>query len=355
MPSIAVSPTTAISQPAELLELAGFPIAGHYGDPEAEYRAVLSGAGVFDRSAWGRLRVTGERPQAWLNGIVSNDTNLKPGEGCRALLLTIKGRIACDLNVHAVDDGLWIGTAFDTAAGLAENLRRLVLYGDRIEVEDVRPETFQFTVAGPQAAAVVRHAVGADVDDLKPGQVITTDDVTVWATRLGEPRAYDVVAPLGQAEARWCAFTEQAQPYGWRAAELLRIAAGLPRWGAELTGDVLPLEAELEEALSHSKGCYPGQEIVARMRDRGHANRLLRLLAMQGEVAPRRDATLSVPGDPRPVGMITSAAAVPDEGVRALAYVKSAAADPGVRLELTVPGGDVVAAEVMLAHRGWRP
>lgn len=356
MPESALSPTLLLSRPADTLDLAGFTVPGHYGDPVAEYATVTASAGVFDRSAWGRLRVLGERPQAWLNGIVSNATvGLQPGQGCRALLLTVKGRIACDSRVYAAGDGLWLATAFDTASGLADNLRRLVLYGDRIDVREVRDETCQFTVQGPDAAEVVQRATNHDPSQLSPYEALEAGHVFIAATRLGDQPAYDVIASRNEAEALWYRLTEHARPCGWRAAEMLRLAAGLPRWGAELTPDVLPLEAELDEALSHTKGCYPGQEIVARMRDRGHANRLLRLLALDGDAVPRRDATLSVPGDPRPVGLVTSAATVPGRGVLALAYVKVAQAEPGTRLEVIVPGGATVGAAVVAASGGWQP
>ena len=356
MPDIADSPTLTISKPAETLALAGFSIPAHYGDPAAEYGAVKAGAGVFDRSAWGRLRIDGERPGAWLNGIVSNDTAaLTPGDGCRALLLTVKGRIACDLWVYRLDDGLWIETAFDTGEGLAANLRKLILFGDRVTVSDQRPSTCQFTVMGPDAAATVQRATSHEVGAMKPCQALLAEPLVITAVRLGAVPAFDLCAPLAEAESLWYRLTEAARPFGWRAAEMLRIEAGLPRWGAELTGDALPLEAELESALSHTKGCYPGQEIVARMRDRGHANRLLRSLAIEGDAVPRRDATLSVPGDPKPVGLITSATAVPDQGVRGLGYIRVAQAEPGTRLEVIVPGGATAEAEVRQASGGWQP
>jgi len=251
MPDIVASPTLTITCPVETLTLAGLAVPGHYGDPAAEYAAAVERTGVFDRSVWGRLQITGERPGAWLNGIVSNETaELQPGEGCRALLLTVKGRIACDMRIYATADGLWLETAFDTADGLAGNLRKLVLYGDRIEIHDARAETCHYTVQGPAAAECVRLATGEDPSSLAPTQILCSESLRIAAARLGEMPAYDVWAPRDQSEALWRRLAEHARPIGWRAAEMLRLAAGLPRWGAELTPEVLPLEAELPDALT---------------------------------------------------------------------------------------------------------
>lgn len=335
-----------VSAPSERLDLAGWPIAGHYGDPDAEAVAVREAVGIIDHTARGRLAVRGETAGRWLNRIVTNDTaSLAPGDGCRALLLTAKGRIVCDLRVHRLTDRLLIDTAFDTGEGLRVDLERKVLFGDAVEVLDVRPETVQIGVHGPAAAALVESETGVAAGELarygaaeRAGIVVTRTDA------FGDP-GYEVIVPAPNGAELWRRFAAAARPFGWRAAEALRIEAGLPRWGAELTPDVLPLEAELEEALSHTKGCYPGQEVVARMRDRGHANRLLRALAIEGHEAPSRGAELLSAG--AVVGRLTSAARTVRFGVVGLGYVRRAAAEPGTRLEVDC-GGVTRAAEVVL-------
>ncbi|NUQ16633.1 MAG: folate-binding protein YgfZ, partial [Flavobacteriales bacterium] len=303
------SPLLPLAAPVETISLAGWTTAAHYGDIPAEIDAVHRHVGLIDQTIRGRLAVGGPDRGRWLNKIVSNETAaLQPGEGCRALLLSTKGRITCDLRVYALADSLLLETAFDTADGLLEVLRGYVLFGDQVTVTDRRQELCQLGVHGPAAAALLRRLTGLEVSSLSRYGVAAKDSLMVARTDDFGPAGYDLFAPLERAAELWEGLRAEARPFGWRAAEVLRLEAGRPRWGAELTPDYLPLEAELSEALSHTKGCYPGQEVVARMRDRGHANRLLRRLAVDGTVLPQRGATLTVAGSPKPVGLVTSVA-----------------------------------------------
>lgn len=324
---------------AETIDLAGWRIAAHYGDPAAEVAAVHRAAGLIDRGERGRIAVLGEARCDWLNKIVSNDTSrLAPGDGLRALLLTVKGRIGCDLRVYALADRLLLDTAFDTAEGLLENLRRFRLYGDAIELRDLRPETCQLGLHGPAAARLASEVSGLDAASIERYGCIESDGLLlVRHDEFGEP-GYDLIAPVDRGPALWATLSAEAQPFGWLAAEIMRVEAGEPRWGAELNGDHFPLEAELEEALSHTKGCYPGQEVVARMRDRGHPNKLLRPLAVAGDKVPVRGAHVLARDEPKPVGTIYSAVASPTLGVRALAYLKTECAEPGTTLFAVVDG-----------------
>ena len=132
------SPLLAVHPPAATVTLAGWTVAEHYGEPAAEVAAVHRDAGLIDRSVRGRLAVTGADRREWLNRIVSQDTaTLAPGAWRRALLLTVKGRIAADLRVFATADRLLLDTAFDAGEGLVRNLQSFVLYGDGVTVEDV--------------------------------------------------------------------------------------------------------------------------------------------------------------------------------------------------------------------------
>lgn len=349
MPRSALLETTA---PAATVDLAGWTVAAHYGDPAGEVGAVHAGAGVIDRSERGRLTVAGPSRCAWLNNQLSQDTSrLAAGDGCRALLLTVKGRIGCDLRVWAGAARLWLDTAFDTADGLLDNLTRWKLYGDAIELAPARAGTCQIGVHGPRAAEIVAAVTGLPAGDLawmhcleQGERVVTRHD------EFGEP-GYDVIAPLDEGPALWAALRDRARPFGWQAAEILRVEAAEPRWGAELSPDHFPGEAELEEALSHTKGCYPGQEIVARMRDRGHPNKLLRALAIDGHKVPARGAHLLAPGQASPVGTVYSAVLSPTLGVRALAYVRRDCAEPGAILYAALTDGSPARAVVELRRR----
>ncbi|MBI2298075.1 MAG: aminomethyl transferase family protein [Armatimonadetes bacterium] len=325
------------THPAATLNLAGWEVAEHFGDPLAEIAAVHAAAGLIDHSERGRVLVRGEDRLSWLHRQVTNDIlRLTPGTGCRALLLTIKGRIQCDLRVFVLPDALLLETSFDNGEWLAANLRSQILFRDKATVEDVRSATAQLGVHGPDAADRVRQATSLDPSELPIYGVAGTDALRVARTdELGEP-GYELFAPAERGVELWDALAASAQPFGWQASEVLRVEAGRPRWGAELTPDVFPAEAELEEALSHTKGCYPGQEVVARMRDRGHANRSLRRLVFQGALPPR-DAELVV-GE-KVVGHVTSAVASPVRGLVGMGYVRREVTADSV-LSVRWPGGE---------------
>lgn len=320
------SPLLAVTAPAATVTLADRLVAEHYGDPLAEAAAVLAEGGLVDRSERGRLTVAGPDRAAWLNRLLTNDlAALRPGRGCRALLLTVKGKLAADLRVGALADRLWLDTAFDTGDSLLAFLRGRKLFGDRVELADARGDWVQLGVHGGAAAQLGLPELPLYGIDSWGDRVVLRHD------ELGLP-GYDVFAPLAAGESLWREWAAQVRPFGWRAAELLRLEHGRPRWGAELTPDVFPAEAELEEALSHTKGCYLGQEFVARLRDRGHVNRCLRPLRVTGDVVPTRGAELTADG--KPAGMVTSAVWSPRLGVVGLGYVRTAFAEPGARLSV---------------------
>ena len=233
------------------------------------------------------VRVAGPDAASYLQRMVSNDVEaLDPGGSCEALLLTAKARIVAPLVVlrRGADDFLLL-TEPGLGDALAQALRR-TRFAAKAEIE---PE--------PHASTVV---LGAE----PPPGAIPTRDYGVPAYELLDAPAPPEAAPAAQEE-----------------LERLRILARAPRWGRELDDRVLPAEAGLEErAISFTKGCYPGQEPVARLHYRGRANRGLRILALAGPELPSHDAELTLDG--KSVGRVTSAVPDGDGGVLALAYVR---------------------------------
>lgn len=327
------SPLLAAAQPAATVALADWTVAAHFGDPQAEAAAVLGGVGLVDRSERGRLRVDGPDRLAWLNRLVTNDTaRLRPGSACRAFLLTVKGKLAADLRLAAATDWLWLDTAFDTAPSVLAFLGARKLFGDQVGLTDLRDTTVQLGLHGPGAAALL------GVGEL-PVYAATQlgERLVLRHDELGVP-GYDVLAPLESGPALWAELAAGACPFGWQASEILRLEHGRPRWGSELTIDVMPGETGLEEALSHTKGCYLGQEFVARLRDRGHANRHLRALRIAGEQLPARGATLHDEAG-ADAGRLTSVTWSARRGAVAMGYVRTAHAEPGTRLVVEVEQG----------------
>jgi tRNA-modifying protein YgfZ len=247
----------------------------------------------FPRSAAPRprdfLAVSGPDAEDFLQRMLSNDVAaLEPGAGCDALLLTPKARVVAPLRVirRAVDDFLLL-----TEPGLGETLRSQLLrvrFAAKVEVQ------------------VEQHTSHVRLGD------IPADGLAVPISDYGV-QAYEVVD--GEPDG--------AEPLAEDALERLRIEARTPAWGRELDERVLPAEAGLvERAVSLTKGCYPGQEPIARLHYRGHANRGLRVLAIEGDALPAYDAEISL-GE-KVVGRVTSAVPSAEAGgVRALGYVRA--------------------------------
>ena len=295
--------------------------------------AVRSGAGLFRPAARGVLRVAGGDRVRWLDGMLSNDVAaLAPGpeaSGCPALLLTRQGRIVADPHVLLRPECLWLELAREAIAPTREALARFII-ADDVELEDASEERERIALEGPEAAGLVAPELAADAcSDVEIAGV----DVTVAAYGLALPGGRQLFAPAGSADALVEALRTQAPQLveaGPEALEILRIESGVPRLGPELDEQVLPAEARLEAAVSTTKGCYSGQDVVARMASRGRVSHLLVGLACPGAVPPVPGEALSLAG--KPVGEITSACLSATAGAIALGFVRSAHAAAGTKL-----------------------
>ncbi len=322
----------------------------------AEYDAVRSpgGAGVIDRSSRALLRLTGPDRHTFLQGMVTNDIlALAPGYGCRAAFLDTTGHILADLRVWNGPDALLIETDPQASARFLQTLDMYLIMED-VQVADVSDEWTLLRVLGDAASAVVSALVSPpfmpDMSAMTFHAVTFTDGAQgyVAVTDPNDLAGLDLWLPAASAPAAWEALlSRDVVPVGTHAAETLRIEAGEARWGRELSEAVLLPEADLPDTVSYSKGCYVGQEIIARLRARGHANRALRgILLPDTAPIPGPDATLHAPEHGpeagREIGRITSAAASPRFGGRALAlgYVRREYLEPGTAVAVHLPQPD---------------
>jgi aminomethyltransferase len=306
---------------ATFAERDGWLVAAYYDGVEDEWTDAHEGIAVGDRSARGFLRVHGPDARRLLQGLVTNDVDgLAPGQAVYALVLTPKGRPVSDLRLACTaEDAFLLECEPGAHDALAASLRRYRL-ASRAEIEDARGE-----VAG--AALLGR----ADVPAV-PGLVM-----------LPSVLGTDVAGPPEQVRQVWEAYPG-ATPIGADTYELLRVEGGVPRAGAELTEDVLPAEAGVvDRAVSFSKGCYVGQEPVARLHFRGHPNRTLRRLVLAGVGAPGLPAAI-IAGE-REVGRVTSLATPPEGPALALGYVRREVED-GAEVRLRGPDGELYEAAV---------
>ncbi len=345
---------------ARFTEVNGCEVVDDYGDAMAEYAALRESAGVLDLSFRGRICLTGADRVRFLNGQVTNNVkDLRAGEGCYAALVTAKGKLQSDLNIFHLPDELLLDFEPGLAAAVTERLEKFII-ADDVQVVDAALYYGLLSVQGPKAEEVVRGAgLAADVP-LQPLSFTTARDETPGDIYLmNQPRlgrcGFDLFVPLaalgavmdkaiaaaGQTGGRAC---------GWRALEMVRIEAGIPRYGADMDESNLAPEAGIEDrAISYSKGCYIGQEVIARIRTYGQVARALRGLRLADDLKspPVKGDKLFHGG--KEVGYLTSIAASPALKANiALGYVRKEANEVGTVLTLRSAGGDSGAKIVAL-------
>lgn len=322
-----------------------------YGDAAAEVGAVRAATGILDWGGGTRLRVThtGARTaHDFLQGLLSNDVPTEPTQpGCYATLLTNTGKIIADCRVWAETDSFLL-TAESAAGGRLRDA--LAKYGflDDVEVTDISDALGLLGLHGPRAAQVFDVAFGATLPGLEPHVLYTVateiGDVRVARTAVTGEVGFDVFIEAAQLDAAWAALTGAgATPIGLDAFHILRVEAGVPWMDAELDEQVIPNQVGLDHAVSFTKGCYVGQEAVAKLHYLGRTNRRLVGLLLGDAAPPEHGALLLVAG--KRVGRITSAVvSTTCNQTIAIALCKNAHAEPGTTIEVEGAGGATVAA-----------
>lgn len=316
---------------------------------------VRAGLGIFARSDRALLEVRGADRVRWLDGMLTQDVKRLAargeGAGAHALFLTHRGAIVADLRVGIVGETLVLECERSELDPIREALAKRII-ADEVELSDRLRDQDALGIEGPGAEAVlagVLEAGSPPADGHWLRSRIAGSPVLVAAIGWSGERAYQLhFAPTvrGDVEA---ALEAAAAGLGVDCVrgdaslqEILRVEAGIPRQGSELDEEVLPPEARLESAIATNKGCYVGQEIVARLRSRGQVNHLLVGLRLAGGAAPERGARLSFEG--RAIGELTSVVDSPSEGRIALGYVRREQAEPGLVLEVEGAGRATVSA-----------
>ena len=321
---------------AEYTHSVGGSVPAHHGDPAPEYAALVGGAAVVDLSHRTILLLTGKRAAEMLGAILTNDVPEDDARGVYAALLNPKGRIQTDLRVLKTDQGVLIDTEPEGAAAAREILGRYAPFS-RVTLEDLTPWAI-LGLYGPRAKELLGNPELAEHETAE----ITLGDITVLAAGVAVPVVgYDLIGPADAIEtARWHLVDRGATPAGLNAYETARIEAGIPRFGSDITPENFPAEAGiLQRAVSFEKGCYPGQETVARMHYRGHPNKRLRRLAVEG---PLPEPGTPITQNEKQVGYLTSIASLPVDGeTLALGYL-SRNADPGE----TLHAGDAIVSPI---------
>jgi aminomethyltransferase len=335
---------------AVLVELAGFEVVAHYGDPAREYAAAHESVALFDNSPTGCLWLRDRDRAALLHRLSTNDIEgLEPGQGIRTVLTNHNGRIIDALLVYALADELLVVTTPQQRAAVARLLKKNIFFNDQVKIEDTSDMLCQLTLFGPQAGALLDDLTGQPISELPLHAIVVAQvgDARAWIARtlpLGGAgfALYVPIEPVNSLPMVWLTLQQAgAQPLGQDAHDLLRVEAGYPAFGRELTLDYIPLETGLWDAVSFTKGCYVGQEIIARMESRNRIAKQLRGLKLSAPVAA--PASLTVEGSA--AGNLTSAVQSPRYGPIALAYVRSKHAEPGTQVGIAESDvtGEVVA------------
>jgi folate-binding protein YgfZ len=302
---------------------------------DAQYRQLREECGLLERKGRGKLILRGVDAAEYLEGQLTNEVEaLEAGEGCYAALLDRKGHVQADMRVlRLAADEVWLDTEPE---GLGAARRHLQMYkiGHQVEIEDLTGDRSIFSLLGPRSAEI------AATPPLPEFASLQTTVANVDCLAVGARAGLDLIVATAAAD-RLCAalIDAGAAEVGPEAAEILRVEAGVPRFGAEIGTETMPAEVGIVSvAVSFSKGCYIGQEPVARLHYKGRPNRHLRGLTLS---APAEPGAVLRQGE-KEVGRIGTACVSPAHGPIALAVVRREA-QPGDELSV---GEDGVTAQV---------
>jgi aminomethyltransferase len=313
----------------------------------AAYAAAREGAALYDGGARGRIWMRDRDAATLLHRLTTNQIEkLLPGQGARTVLTTPIGRIIDLLTVHRTEDGLLLVTSPGNGPAIFRHLRKNIFFNDKVKLEDASESLAQLMVYGPQAAELLGN-LGLPCAGLPPYGMAQAQ-WREWPLHVARCLPLDegglaIYAPAEAAGALAEALAaDGAAALDQDSYEVLRVEAGQGAFGRELSQEYIPLETGLWDAISFSKGCYVGQEIIARMESRGRLAKQLRGLRLprglpEGLALP---ATLSAEG--KEAGDLTSVVESPRHGLIGLAYVRSAHAEAGTALDVGGAAAEVV-------------
>lgn len=322
---------------ALMTDHAGWSVPASYGDELLEYAAVREGgAGVLDLSSRGRLLVKGSEAVGFLNGLITNDMKtLAENQWMPAVFPNVQGRLLASVRIiHTADvtSGKTVQPTFliDTEPATHDRafqaIQKFTLAGD-FHVTDLTGETVLLSVQGKAAADKLANVLGSSDIGIDVGSVtpIVWRNNPILVIRASHTAAagFDLLASNACAEQLWQALCiAGARPVGYDALEVLRVEAGIPRYRQDMDDTTVVTETNLDDAVSYTKGCYVGQEIIARIKYRGHVAKKLRGLVFE-KAATVANGTSIKSKDDKDIGQVTSSVYSPHLGRRvALGYLK---------------------------------
>ena len=320
-------------------------LPAHFGDPAGEYHIARGAAALFDLNDRTQIEITGTDRATFLHNFCTNDIKrLRAGEGCEAFVTSVKGRVLAHIFVFAAPESLWIETVPGSGESLIAHLDRYLITED-VQLHDRTGAVGELFVSGPEAAGSLDR-LGMDVGELAPfGHApVTSLPHPLFVRRvdlLAQP-GFLLSAPRVHLADLWSRLTAAGlRPAGHAAFEPLRIEAALPQYGVDITDDQLAQEvARIRQAISFTKGCYLGQEPIARIDALGHVNRELRGLECESGPVPAAGTPVLAADTGAEIGQVTSAAFSDGrQAPVALGYLRRQYTKPGTAVRV----GDAVA------------
>jgi folate-binding protein YgfZ len=349
---------------AEFQRYANVEIVCTFGEPQAEYSAIHKGCALMDLPQRGILEVSGKDRQDLLNRLLTNQIvdketkqGLLAGQGCYAFLLNNKGRIIADMNVLELGDRTLLETELRLVPVLEAEIGRYI-FSEKVRLTSRIGELHQIALQGPRALGILREMSEGFGELTAMGSVATRlldTDVIVWRDDPAGVPGYFLILPIHRTNEVWLKLIERfgtndpqavqtskrkVWPSGWAAFNAARVEAGRAMFGIDFDSTVLPAETgELERAVSFTKGCYVGQEIVARMHARGQSPRLMVGIKMELDALPIAGAAVFDMEHNR-IGQITSSTISPilSNAAICLAMVKKQFAAVGTELLVGAEG-----------------
>jgi folate-binding protein YgfZ len=331
---------------ASFSELNGSELVPSYGSTEAEYLALARAAVLADLSFRGRMCVLGTDREKFVHGQVTNDVaGLKTGEGCYAALINAKGKIQSDLFIYKLRDELLLDFEPGLTKVISDRLEKYII-ADDVQLVDIAALYGLISAQGPKAAEVLKQAGLPIPEGELHWSAVAEENGEIYVmrnSRFGfggfdifvpvpslEQLAIQLESALKDISGRWAGFS---------ALEIARIENGIPRFGADMNESNLAPEAEIQDrAISYAKGCYIGQEIIARLRTYGQTTKSLRLLRLPSEGNTLPDPGTKLFKSGKEIGYITSSTLSPKHGAKiALGYVRKETNAPGEKLSLGTP------------------
>ena len=328
----------AATQGASFQMSYGWELAGSYGNIPAEFNAAKDAVGIHDSSYVGRVRATGEDVLDLLNRLSTNEVvSLQPGAGAPTVLTDERGRIIDLVTVFNLGEHILLITGPEAKDKVIQWLDKYTIVDD-VTLQDTTTSTAMFSMLGPQAGPALSRYAGVDLDSLEQYHSIhvTPDgtDIQILRNDIGTISRYEVVVAVESAEMVWKGLIEcGAKPIGLAAYEMVRVEAGLPGSNKELCETYNPLETGLWDCISFTKGCYIGQEVIARLDTYQKVQRHLVTLKFTEDAQVAEGATLYE--NEVQVGTVTSVVTLPttDEMI-GMGYVKKGSSETGTELQL---------------------